>query len=421
MDTIYALATAPGLGAIAVVRISGPAAHDTIGTLTVRPAVADRKMRLRNIASNGQVLDQALVVCFPDGRSATGERYAELHLHGGRAVVSAVLSALAGLGLRVAQPGEFSRRALAAGKMDLSQLEGVVDLVAAETEAQRRQALRLVVGDGHAQVMRWRALLTEAWAAIEATIDFTDEDLPETLVQGAHSLLDSLHGELSTAARETARASRLRDGFEVVLVGAPNSGKSSLLNAIAGKRVALTSPMAGTTRDMIELRVELDGLPVTFVDTAGLRESSDAVEAEGVALARKRASEADLVLRITSIDTVTDDEPAIDGMLVWNKADIANGSGIAISALTGAGVDGLLTTVAAKLREGVPGASVFTRRRHREAVLAAQESISAAMVSAPEVASLHLRDATKALESIIGKIDSEDVLADIFGRFCIGK
>ncbi len=289
MDTIYALASARGKAGVAVVRLSGPLAREAVARLagSVPP---DRELRLRRLTVAGDVLDEALVAVFPEGGSFTGETVAEFHVHGGPAIVASLVAAMSAMpGLRPAEAGEFTRRAFLNGRLDLSQVEGLADLIDAETAAQRRQAMRVLSGSVAVRVAEWRATLLRALALVEVTIDFADEDVPVDVWPEVGTLIETLTAALRAEAAGTAVAERLRDGFEVAVLGAPNAGKSTLVNYLAGREVAITSPVPGTTRDVIEVRLDLGGLPVTFLDTAGLRESGDAVERIGVERARARA------------------------------------------------------------------------------------------------------------------------------------
>ena len=311
---------------------------------------------------------------------------------------------------------------MATGKMDLTQLEGVADLVAAETEGQRRQALRLIGGEANREVSLWRTKLIELRALNEAVIDFPDEDLPAGLADEIRAASEALRLSLTWSLASAESAVALREGFEVVLVGPPNVGKSSLLNAIAGRRVALTSPVPGTTRDMVECRVELDGMAVTFVDTAGDRAVEDTLEAEGIGMGRQRAASADLILRVASPDVGGSVSPvAANELLVWNKADLAIGPGLPVSAETGFGMESLLRAVAARLVSRCDGAGPFSRQRHREWLGRAVEALTGLPDLPVEVAADRLREASLALDVLVGRIDTEDVLDKVFGKFCIGK
>ena len=425
MDTIYALATARGRAGVAVVRISGPAAFSAAEALA-GALPAPRHSALRRLRWQGEVLDEALVLCFAAGASFTGEAVVELHLHGSPAVATAVLAALSVQpGLRPADPGEFTRRALEAGRLDLAQVEGLSDLLAAETEAQRRQAMRVFSGAIGAQAERWRSQLIRAAALLEATIDFVDEDVPVNVTPEERALLTEVIGELRRNVAGARAAERLRDGFEVAILGRPNTGKSTLLNSLAGREAAITSEHAGTTRDVIEVRMDLQGLPVTLLDTAGLRETGDAVERIGIARARERARSADLRIFLLDAQGLPEGAEVESGdILLRGKADLGEGE---ISGLTGAGVDELMARIGAELMGRVDQNAIFTRERHRLAMARAAEALSQALAALDDPAfgidilAEILYSAIRALNSLVGRVDVEDVLDEIFSAFCIGK
>ena len=445
-DTIYALSTPPGRGGVAVIRISGPGAGGALEAVAGRPRPAPRHARLCNICdpASGLTIDRGLILWFPGPASFTGEDLAELHLHAGRAVVAAAVEALGRCpGLRLAEPGEFARRAFDHGKLDLAEVEGLADLINAETEAQRRQALRQAAGDLSRLIEGWRSRLLALVARVEAAIDFPDEDLPADLEVVAAGGLAELGKEIEAQLAQGRSAERLRDGFMVAIVGAPNVGKSSLLNALARRDVAIVSDTAGTTRDIVEVHLDLRGYPVILADTAGLREAgrdtTDPVEREGIARARARAAAADLKLVVVDARTGLADEQAaalVDGasLVAFNKADLAEAdlgrvpagvSALAVSARTGAGLAALTDRLAeaAEASLGLAGeAASVTRARHHQALA----ECAAALVRAGragEVALLaeDLRLAVRALGRITGRVDVEDILDVIFGEFCIGK
>ena len=425
MDTIFALASARGRAGIAVVRLSGPDAWTVTGALagSVPPA---REARVRRLVHRGAVLDEALVIAFPQGASFTGEPLCELHLHGGTATVAAVLAALSSFdGLRMAEPGEFTRRAFENGRLDLAQVEGLADLVEAETEVQRQQALRVASGAVGKRTEGWRAMLLRAAALVEASIDFADEDVPVDVVPEVLALTEVLLGELRAEVRAGQVAERVREGFEVAIVGVPNAGKSTLLNALARREVAITSARAGTTRDVIEVRLDLGGLPVTLLDTAGLRESDDEIERIGIDRTLVRAERADLrvfLLDETGLPVGVRVQP--DDIMVQGKADLG---GEGVSGRTGAGLDDLLGQIGGVLSARVVPSGVITHARHRavlERAIASLESGRVALETgeAPlEVVAEELRRAGRALEGLLGRLDVESVLGEIFSRFCIGK
>jgi tRNA modification GTPase len=427
METIFALASGQGRAGVAVVRVSGPLAFAAV--LSLCGAVPEtRRASLRLIRDGDDILDQALVLTFAKGASFTGEESAEFHLHGSVATVRAVLAALgARPGLRLAQPGEFTRRALENGRLDLTQVEGLADLIDAETEAQRRQAMRVLDGAVGRRAESWRRDLIRAAALIEATIDFADEDVPvdvgpevALLVSG---VLEDLRRELSGAAA----AEHIRDGFEVAIVGRPNAGKSTLLNALAGREVALTSEHAGTTRDVIEVRMNLGGLAVTLLDTAGLRDSDDPVESMGVDRAVQRAGQADLRIFLLDGDDVPMLTPRPGDLAVRGKADLRSGlPALSVSGKTGQGLDALLNEISRELSGRVAGAGIAVRERQRLAVEKAVRHLEAVQGglsggAASELVADDLRQAIAALDSLVGRVDVEHLLDVIFASFCIGK
>ena len=426
MDTIYALATARGRAGVAVIRISGPdalnAASALCGSLPEPRRAALRKLRWKD-----ELLDEALVLVFDVGESFTGEAIVELQLHGSPAAVSAVLRVLEEQpGLRPAEAGEFTRRALENGRLDLAQVEGLADLLEAETEAQRRQAMRMFSGVAGERAESWRRRLIRAAALIEATIDFADEDVPTDVAPEVVTLIEEVVAELRDQA-DTRVAERIREGFEVAIVGAPNAGKSTLLNALAGREAAITSEIAGTTRDVIEVRMDLHGIPVTFLDTAGLRVTQDVVESIGIERAISRANAADL--RVFLI--VGGDVPLVpaqpEDLIVQGKSDLSSGSGLRISGKTGEGVPELIDRITGIFSDRVSSAGIFTRERHRLAILSAlgaMESARDEVLNGPdraELAAEELRTALRALDSLVGRVDVEHILSEIFSSFCIGK
>ncbi len=424
-DTIFALATSPGRAGIAVLRVSGPEAHRAGESLAGRLPDHGRTLRtLRN--AGGEALDQALVLTFAPERSFTGEAVVEFHCHGAPAVVAVVLQALAASpGLRSAEAGEFTRRALENGRLDLAQVEGLADLLAAETEGQRRQAMRVFAGALGRKAEEWRSRLLRAVALVEATIDFSDEDVPEDVWPEVLELIVHLEGELRAEARGARMAERLREGFEVAIVGPPNVGKSTLLNRLAGREAAITSEIAGTTRDVIEVRMDLQGLPVTLIDTAGLREARDAVEAIGIDRGRQRAAQADLRVHLHLAGDPMPD-PGPDDLVVLAKADLDPGPGWAISGRTGQGLDELVAEIGRRLSELTAGLGVGLRERHARAMLDAAMLLdeTRALVdigAAVEIVAETLRRALRQLDALVGRVGVEDILGEIFSSFCIGK
>lgn len=443
--TIAALASAPGRAGVAVVRVSGPQAGASLCTLTARPLPPARQAQLRTLyeTPDGAVLDRALVLWFPAPASFTGEDVAEYHVHGGRAVVSALLETLLHHpGLRLAEPGEFTRRAFLNGKFDLTAAEAVADLVDAETTAQRRQALRQMEGTLGQLYNGWRTQLTRALAYLEASIDFIDEeDVPGDLGATIRPVLSVLIQAMAAHLADAHRGERLRDGVSITIVGAPNAGKSSLLNALARRDVAIVAATAGTTRDLIEVHLDLGGWPVVLVDTAGLRDNTaDAVEAEGVRRAHQRAASADLKLAVFDASAWPDCDAATlalvdaDTLPLLNKCDrlstplespqVGGRPALLLSAKTGAGLDILV----ARLREQVSRrftaseTPALTRARHRSAVQDCQSALIRALTAPlPELAAEDVRLASRALGRITGQVDVDDLLDVIFRDFCIGK
>ncbi|HQY42559.1 MAG TPA: tRNA uridine-5-carboxymethylaminomethyl(34) synthesis GTPase MnmE [Paracoccaceae bacterium] len=427
MDTIFALASARGKAGVAVVRLSGPDAWEAVRGLA-GDLPSPRRASLRRLSCKGDVIDEGLVLLFEQGASFTGERSAELHLHGATATVAAVLRALGDMaGLRQAEPGEFTRRALENGELDLAQVEGLADLIEAETEAQRKQALRVLSGAIGVRAEGWRRNLIRAAALLEATIDFADEDVPVDVSPEVKLLLNGVVDELRAELRGVGAAERIRDGFEVAIVGRPNAGKSTLLNALAGREAAITSETAGTTRDVIEVRMDIRGLAVTLLDTAGLRDGADKIEAIGIERALERADRADLRVFLLDGQDVPLLPPRPDDILAWGKADISGREGLAVSGKTGQGLDLLVATVADVLGRRAAGAGTMTRERHRRAMTRAIGALESARTEVEagqnrtELAAEQLRQAIRALDSLVGRVDVEDLLDEIFASFCIGK
>jgi len=396
-----------------------------------------RHVRFRD-PDSGDELDDGLALWFPGPHSVTGEDVAELHLHGSRAVLAAVMAALSRQGLRLAEPGEFTRRAFLNAKLDLTQAEAVADLAAAETEAQRRQALRQLDGALGAVYRGWSERLLRLLAYLEAAIDFPDEDLPPEIEAEVAEGTAGLAAEIAGHLADGHRGERLRDGIAVAIVGPPNAGKSSLLNQLARREAAITSPIAGTTRDIIEVAIDLAGYPVVLADTAGLRDSADVIEQEGLRRALNRAEEAEL--RLFVFDATQPDDaggavawPGPDTLLVANKIDLAAhrdgtpavgiSGAIPVSALTGAGLPALIAALASRIAETYDAAApVLTRARHREALETALAALQRSLdVGLPELRAEDLRLAWRSLGRITGRVDVEDLLDVIFRDFCLGK
>jgi len=432
--TIFAQASGLGRSAICVVRVSGPSSDMALRALTDGKLPRTRHATLKTLRDprTGEPLDRAVVLRFPGPRSYTGEDALELHLTGGRAVVAAVTRALGFLDdLRPAEPGEFALRAFENNKLDLSQVEGLADLVNAETEAQRKQALRIAGGALSRLAEDLRGQILEAMAGVEAAIDFSDqEDVTDLTYRRARSVAASVAERLREALRGADRGERLREGFNVVIAGPPNVGKSTLMNALARRDVAIVSEIPGTTRDPIEVHLELRGLPVTLVDTAGIREADDPIEVEGVARARRRAAEADLILWLAETDRAPPATAWPPTIALRSKADLIDGVAaaglLAVSGRTGLGLERLLDLVGEAAEERLSGAdqSLIAGARHRSAfeeALSHLERTGQEAGDALEFMGEDLRLAARALERIAGRVDVEEVLGLIFSRLCIGK
>ncbi len=477
--TLFALASAPGRAAIAVWRLSGPDTAAAIRALTGRNPPQPRRAVLRTLTdpATGIVIDSALTIFFPGPASFTGEDSAELHTHGGRAVAEAMAAALSRIpGLAPAEPGDFSRRAFLNGKMDLTEAEAIADLALAETEAQRRQALAQAGGALSTLYDGWRDALIRLRAHLEAAIEFPDEDIGDPMA-GLTGEIDTLRAAIAHHLADARRGERLREGLTIAIVGAPNAGKSSLINALARRDVAIVSPEAGTTRDIIEVHLDLGGYPVILIDPAGLREAEGAIEAEGIARARARAESADLVLALFAADLPPDAETLamLDdrAIVVWSKADLsappepphpdplpagareqelpeapalpspqreeggtrvsgrvrgqAEGPGstaLPISTKTNTGLDALIQTLTARAETILADSNAPppTRARHRDALTNCLSALDTAQTAPlPELSAEELRRAADALGRITGRIDIEDMLDAVFRDFCIGK
>lgn len=444
-DTIFAPATAPGKAGVAVIRISGPKsgkALDRLGVSIPKPRVIARAI-LKDPSSQ-EILDDSLVAWFKGPHSFTGEDVAELHVHGGRAVVEGVLSALNTIGgLRPAEPGEFTRRAFDAGKLDLTQAEALADLVDADTRAQARQALRQMGGALKTRYEDWRDRLIKALAHLEAVIDFPDEDLPESTAQALWATVEALEKDIKAHLADDGRGERLRTGVHVAIIGPPNAGKSSLLNLIAQRDAAIVSETAGTTRDVIEVHLDLDGYPVLIADTAGLRDAQDAIEDEGIRRARLRADQADVVVAVFDGATYPDRDPTTVSLLDENAIALVNKSDLLdqareqeidvedswrkthfISVKDGFGVDLFLSNLkqrVASLCDAGTEAPI-TRTRHRHALEECVSALARAQTAdLSELAAEDLRLAVRALGRLTGHVDVEDLLDVVFRDFCIGK
>jgi len=443
-DTIYAPATAAGRSAVAVVRLSGPKTKAAVRALTGGVPRA-RRAALRTLrGGDGHDIDQALVLVFDGPASYTGEDAAEFHVHGGTAVVSALIETLHAMGLRLAEPGEFTRRAFENGKLDLAQAEGVADLIEAETEAQRRQALEQLGGRLSDVQARWSEALVEALAMLEAAVDFPDEEVPQDVAARARPVLQHLVAELEIAAADAERGERIREGFRIALIGAPNAGKSTLLNALAGRDAAIVTATPGTTRDIIEVPMVLAGYKALMADTAGLRETGDEIEAEGVRRARAWAAAADLrlwlvdgsgeegsgvpmELRPGDVCLITKRDKPVGPAGAW-AAGQAKRLGLSTAEITAKGPSDLAwirSVLEERIVEALEGAEppAATRLRHQELLSEAADRLRHALSQDEhlELAAEDVRLAGRALDRITGRIDPEQVLGRIFSTFCIGK
>lgn len=434
-DTIYALASGAAAGAVAVVRLSGPGCADALKRLAGGLPPPRRASLRRLRAEDGETLDQALVLWFPGPASYTGEDAAELHLHGGRSVIAGVMEALAVTGLRLAEPGEFTRRAFLHDKMDLTAAEGIADLIAAETAAQRRQALHQADGGLARLYEGWAARLARLLAHQEAAIEFAEDGLPTDLDAKAKSGAGELRAEIEAHLADARRGELLREGLVFTIIGAPNAGKSSLLNALVGREAAIVSARAGTTRDIVEARLDLAGVPVTLSDTAGLREASDEIEAEGIKRAEARAEQAQLVITVFAADQKPDAESlrwvGPDALVLVNKCDLAPAPDLiggveplVVSARDGTG----LTTLRDRLAEaalrltGAGQGNQLTRPRHRAALTETVTLLAEAEAAdLPELTAEALRSALLALGRLTGRLGVEEILDIVFRDFCIGK
>jgi tRNA modification GTPase len=427
MDTIFALATAQGKAGVAIIRVSGPEAFSACRALCGFAPIP-RKPSVRKLMSpDGGLLDEALVLAFGEGHSFTGERVVEFQLHGSVAIIRAALAALGNInGLRLAEPGEFTKRALENNRLDLAQIEGLADLIEAESEAQRRQALRVFEGKLGEKAEAWRVDLIRAAALIEATIDFADEEIPQDVMPEVSELLSKVEGSLCDEAKGAIIAERIREGFEIAIIGAPNAGKSTLLNMLAGREAAITSEYAGTTRDVIEVKMDLSGLPVTMLDTAGIRDTDDPVEGIGIDRAIDRAKRADLRVFLKTEDSLPL-APEPDDIVLRAKSDVNIGEDPGISGKTGDGVSDLVERISEILGARAAGVKTAIRERHRVAIEQGIQGIETAKASLEngleysDLAAEDLRRVVRSLDSIVGRVDVEHLLDEIFSSFCLGK
>ena len=427
MDTIFALASAPGKAGISIVRLSGPLAINVAEKLT-KSKLKEKQPNLRVIYdSDNHFIDQALILIFSKPCSFTGENVVEFHLHGSSAVVSSVIKLLGNFeGLRSAEAGEFTRCALENGKIDLAQVEGLADLIDAETGAQHKQAARIFNGALGEKTKEWRAKLVKAGALLVATLDFADEEVPEEVTPEVEKLINMVLSDLDKQIIGVQTAERIRSGFEVAIVGAPNLGKSTLLNYLVGRDAAITSNVSGTTRDVIEVKLDLRGLPITILDTAGIRKSDDKVEEIGISRALERSSLSDLRIVLTENGEYPVGLKKRDTDIICiAKDDQGNRGGV--SGKTGAGIDRLKNNIWDILNDKAQYVGIATRERHKSSMVNAKKFLGNAVVSlrdGPEyydITAEEIRAATSALDSLIGRIGVEDVLDEVFSSFCLGK
>ena len=427
MDTIFALASAPGKAGISIVRLSGPLAIIVAEKLT-KSKLKEKQPNLRVIYdSDNHFIDQALILIFSKPYSFTGENVVEFHLHGSSAVVSSVIKLLGNFkGLRSAEAGEFTRCALDNGKLDLAQVEGLADLIEAETDAQHKQAARIFNGALGEKTKEWRAKLVKAGALLVATLDFADEEVPEEVTPEVEKLINMVLSDLDKEIIGVQTAERIRSGFEVAIVGAPNLGKSTLLNYLVGRDAAITSNVSGTTRDVIEVKLDLRGLPVTILDTAGIRISDDKLEEIGISRALERSSLSDLRIVLTEDGEYPSGLKKRDTDIICiAKDDQGNRGGV--SGKTGAGIDRLKNNIWDILNDKAQYVGIATRERHKSSMVNAKKFLGNAVVSlrdGPEyydITAEEIRAATSALDSLIGRIGVEDVLDEVFSSFCLGK
>lgn len=421
MDLIFAEATPPGRGGVSVIRISGAGARG-LAERVAGPMPDPRHSYFRVLRDGEEELDQALAVWFEAGASFTGEEAAELHLHGAPVIARRVARALGAAGARPAEAGEFTRRAFMNGRMDLAEVEGLGDLLEAETDLQRRLALRAAGGELGRKAEGWRRILIRAGALVEASVDFADEDVPEEVPSEVYDLLDEFCRQLSIEISGFPAAERMRAGFEVAVIGAPNAGKSSLINRIARRDVALVSDIAGTTRDVIELRLDIRGLAVTLLDTAGLRATDDQVEGMGVERARNRAAAADLRIHVSE-DGQVDLALWQDGdVQVSSKSDLGfGGGGLAVSSVTGEGIAALLETIHDRLSARIAGAGIVGHERQAAVLREAYDALVSVADLPAELLAEQIRQAATSLDRLVGRIGPEEYLDAIFASFCIGK
>ena len=430
-DIIFALASAKGRAGVSVIRVSGKNSIFSIEKLLKNTLPVDNKCLRKIYDADDNIIDEVLILTFKEKASFTGDETVEIHCHGSTAVVTYILQTLSNIkNFRIADPGEFTRRALENGNLDLTQVEGLADLIESETEAQRRLAIRSMDGALSSKVQEWRKDLIRAVSLIEATIDFADEDIPTDVTPEVLGLINKTQADIKSEIKGSFAAERIREGFEIAIVGPPNIGKSTLLNALAGRDAAITSDMAGTTRDVIEVKMDISGFAVTLLDTAGIRETTDKIEKIGVDRAKLRAKNADLRLFITHSGEPNDLKlnPEENDIVVIGKSDLLNKPDIlAISGKSGEGLDYLLEEISDRLSRLSIGAQTATRERHRISMIKAQRFLDSGKLliednlELSELASSEFHQGIQTLSSLIGSVGVEDLLDEIFSSFCLGK
>jgi len=430
-DIIFALASAKGRAGVSVIRVSGKNSIFSIEKLLKNTLPVDNKCLRKIYDADDNIIDEVLILTFKEKASFTGDETVEIHCHGSTAVVTYILQTLSNIkNFRIADPGEFTRRALENGNLDLTQVEGLADLIESETEAQRRLAIRSMDGALSSKVQEWRKDLIRAVSLIEATIDFADEDIPTDVTPEVLGLINKTQSDIKSEIKGSFAAERIREGFEIAIVGPPNIGKSTLLNALAGRDAAITSDMAGTTRDVIEVKMDISGFAVTLLDTAGIRETTDKIEKIGVDRAKLRAKNADLRLFITHSGEPNDLKlnPEENDIVVIGKSDLLNKPDIlAISGKSGEGLDSLLEEISDRLSRLSIGAQTATRERHRISMIKAQRFLDSGKLliednlELSELASSEFHQGIQTLSSLIGSVGVEDLLDEIFSSFCLGK
>ena len=430
-DIIFALASAKGRAGVSVIRVSGKNSIFSIEKLLKNTLPVDNKCLRKIYDADDNIIDEVLILTFKEKASFTGDETVEIHCHGSTAVVTYILQTLSNIkNFRIADPGEFTRRALENGNLDLTQVEGLADLIESETEAQRRLAIRSMDGALSSKVQEWRKDLIRAVSLIEATIDFADEDIPTDVTPEVLGLINKTQADIKSEIKGSFAAERIREGFEIAIVGPPNIGKSTLLNALAGRDAAITSDMAGTTRDVIEVKMDISGFAVTLLDTAGIRETTDKIEKIGVDRAKLRAKNADLRLFITHSGESNNLKlnPEENDIVVIGKSDLLNKPDIlAISGKSGEGLDSLLEEISDRLSRLSIGAQTATRERHRISMIKAQRFLDSGKLliednlELSELASSEFHQGIQTLSSLIGSVGVEDLLDEIFSSFCLGK